>query len=68
MSSCCKGLCIRDKSPQIILGYDQGQKFCTICNHRFITEDYRCMCCKQKMRGSAKYNRNSESKSKLFQK
>lgn len=62
MSCSCRGLCSRDTSTQLILGYNNGQKFCTVCDHWWIVNELRCSCCSQKMRNKARYNRNAESK------
>lgn len=64
MSCTCVGLCKRDTSTQLILGYDAGQKFCSECRHRWITKEISCNCCKQKLRNKARYNKNAESKKK----
>lgn len=65
MSSRCRGLCTRDNSTQLILGYANGQKFCSVCKHRWITKDVRCKCCSQIMRIKPRYNRDAESKQKI---
>ena len=67
MSSRCRGLCTRDNSTQLILGYDSGQKFCSVCKHRWITKDIRFWSCSQKLRNKARYNKNAESKKCLNQ-
>ena len=47
MSSKCNGICQRDISTQFLLGYNKGQKYCSTCQRYFLTENFRCPCCKQ---------------------
>ena len=57
MSSPCKGECDRQNESQLILGYKNGQKYCKKCVHYFITKSVRCICCKNVLRSSKKYNK-----------
>lgn len=71
MSSNCKGLCDRESSQQI-KGYDpkngKGQRYCSKCSKYITIECARCYCCKNLTRGKARYNREAESKARLFKK
>lgn len=60
----CKDECRKDLSTQLILGYKNNQKYCKTCQHYWITNDLRCLCCNNKMRNKPKYNKDAESKNK----
>lgn len=65
MSCSCRDLCRRDTTSQLKLGYKNGQKYCKVCIHYWITEELRCPCCSNKIRNKPKYNRDAESKKKI---
>ena len=60
MSCHCKDECRLDTSTQLILGYKNGQRFCKTCDHYWLTNDFRCPCCSNKMRTTPKYNRETK--------
>jgi viroplasmin and RNaseH domain-containing protein len=67
LSSICKGLCDRETSQQI-KGYNNGQKYCRKCEKYVSIECARCYCCKNLTRLKPRYNREAESKARLFKK
>ncbi len=52
MGQTCKGICEREKAGPIHWGlrYGLGQKRCSLCDVFFATVQFRCPCCRTKLR------------------
>ena len=58
----CKGNCEPKNhlDSQFIIGYDNGQKYCSTCSNYWITNLPRCYCCNQVLRKTSRYHRHKK--------
>lgn len=66
MTQICKGLCQRYEAPKIPnrLRYKNGEKKCGVCERYFITEKWRCICCRTTLRKKS-HSHSSKNRQKL---
>ena len=58
----CKGNCEPKNhlDSQFIIGYANGQKYCSTCSCYWITDLPRCYCCNQVLRKTSRYHRHKK--------
>jgi len=64
----CKGVCQRYEAPKKPnkLRYKNGEKKCGVCDRFFITDKWRCICCRATLRKKS-HSHSTNKRQKLMQ-